>query len=123
MSTGWLSARPTTSGASIPVAFQDRCKVDSQAASPVVFPVASQVGLAKEASGNSPRSPNSQHQDGLAREAREASGASNLSNPSSPSSLSSLHLNLSNLSSLHPSLSSLHPCLSPSQLLLRLRDP
>jgi len=102
------------------VAFQDRCKVDSQAASLVVFPVASQVGLAKEASGNSPRFPNSQHQDGLAREAREASGASNLSNPSS---LSSLHLNLSNLSSLHPSLSSLHPCLSPSQLLLRLRDP
>ena len=122
MSTGWLSARPTTSGASIPVAFQDRCKVDSQAASPVVFPVASQVGLAKEASGNSPRSPNSQHQDGLAREAsREASGARLQHNPFS---LSSLHLSLSSLhpSSLHlSSQSSLHH--SHSQLLLRLRDP
>ena len=121
MSTGWLSARPTTSGASIPVAFQDRCKVDSQAASLVVFQVASQVGLAKEASGNSPRFPNSQHQDGLAREAREASGARLQHNPFS---LSSLHLSLSSLhpSSLHlSSQSSLHH--SHSQLLLRLRDP
>ena len=80
----------------------------SQAASPVVFQVASQVGLAKEASGNSPKFPNSQHQDGLAREDREASGASNQHSPSS-------------LSSLHPSQSNLHH--SPSQLLLRLRDP
>ena len=83
----------------------------SQAASLVVFQVASQAGLAKEASGNSPKFPNSQHQDGLAREDREASGASNQHNPSS----------LSSLSSLHPSQSSLHH--SPSQLLLRLRDP
>jgi len=85
--------------------------VVSQAASLVVFQVVSQVGRAKEASGNSPRYLNSQHQDGLAREAREASGASNQHNPSS----------LSSLSSLHPSQSNLHH--SPSQLLLRLRDP
>ena len=77
----------------------------SQAASLVVFQVVSQVGRAKEASGNSPRYLNSQHQDGLAREAREASGASNQHN----------------LSSLHLSQSSLHH--SPSQLLLKLRDP
>jgi len=82
--------------------------VVSQAASLVVFQVVSQVGRAKEASGNSPRYLNSQHQDGLAREAREASGASNQHNPSS-------------LSSLHLSQSSLHH--SPSQLLLKLRDP
>ena len=80
----------------------------SQAASLVVFQVVSQVGRAKEASGNSPRYLNSQHQDGLAREDREASGASNQHNPSS-------------LSSLHLSQSSLHH--SPSQLLLKLRDP
>ena len=83
------------------MAFQDRCKVVSQAASLVVFQVASQAGLAKEASGNSPKFPNSQHQDGLAREAKVASGAREVREDSGARLQSNLHQSSLHQSNLH----------------------